>query len=51
MIEEMEKYAKENRVPIMLPDGIDYLCNYIKENGIKNIFNINNYNNIIYYIT
>ena len=40
MIEEMEKYAKENRVPIMLPDGIDYLCNYIKENGIKNILEI-----------
>ena len=24
MIKEMEEYAKENRVPIMLPDGIDY---------------------------
>lgn len=40
MIEEMEKYAKENRIPIMLPDGIDYLCNYIKENNIKRILEI-----------
>ena len=40
MIEEMEKYAKEFNIPIMLPDGIDYLCNYIKENNIKNILEI-----------
>ncbi len=40
MFKEMEEYAKENRVPIMLPDGIDYLCNYIKENKIKNILEI-----------
>lgn len=40
MIEEIEVYAKENRVPIMLSDGIDYLCNYIKENKIRNILEI-----------
>ena len=40
MIKELEKYAKENKVPIMLPDGIEYLCNYIKENNIKNILEI-----------
>ena len=40
MLEEIEAYAKENRVPIMLPDGIDYLCNYIKEHNIKNILEI-----------
>ena len=40
MIENIEKYAKENKVPIMLPDGIEYLCNYIKENNIKNILEI-----------
>lgn len=40
MIEELEQYAKENRIPIMLPDGIDYLCNYIKENKIKDILEI-----------
>ena len=40
MIKKIEKYAKENNVPIMLPDGIEYLCNYIKENNIKNILEI-----------
>jgi predicted O-methyltransferase YrrM len=40
MIEKIEDYAKENNVPIMLPDGIEYLCNYIKENNIKNILEI-----------
>ena len=40
MIEEIEEYARVNRVPIMLPDGIDYLCNYIKKNNIKNILEI-----------
>lgn len=40
MFKDMEEYAKENRVPIMLPDGIDYLCNYIKEHNIKRILEI-----------
>lgn len=40
MFKDMEEYAKVNRVPIMLPDGIDYLCNYIKEHNIKNILEI-----------
>ena len=40
MLKEIEEYAKTNRVPIMLPDGIDFLCNYIKENNIKNILEI-----------
>ena len=39
-IEEMEKYALENNVPIMLKDGIEYLCEYIKENNIKNILEV-----------
>ena len=33
-MEEIEKYAKENRIPIMQKDGILYLVNYIKENKI-----------------
>ena len=40
MLKEIEEYAKENRVPIMLPDGIEFLCNYIKEHNIKNILEI-----------
>lgn len=40
MIEQLEQYAKENRIPIMQPDGIDYLCQYIKDNHIKNILEI-----------
>ncbi len=40
MLKEIEEYAKLNNVPIMLPSGIDYLCNYIKENNIKSILEI-----------
>ncbi len=40
MLEEIEEYARINKVPIMLKDGIEYLCNYIKENNIKNILEI-----------
>ena len=40
MLEEIEVYAKEERVPIMMKDGIEYLCNYIKENNIKRILEI-----------
>ena len=39
-IEELEEYAKENNIPIMQKDGIDFLTNYIKENNIKNILEI-----------
>ena len=40
MIEKIETYAKENNIPIMLPDGIDYLCDIIKKRNIKNILEI-----------
>ena len=40
MLKEIEEYAKINRVPIMLPDGIEYLCNYIKEHKVKHILEI-----------
>ncbi len=39
-ISDLEKYAKENHVPIMLKDGIDFLTDYIKKNDIKNILEI-----------
>lgn len=40
MLSEIEKYAKDNRVPIMLSDGIEYLCKIIKGNNVKNILEI-----------
>ena len=40
MLNEIEKYAHENNVPIMLKDGIEFLCNYIKENNIKTILEV-----------
>ncbi len=39
-IEELEVYAKENHIPIMLKDGINYMLTYIKENHVKNILEI-----------
>ena len=40
MFKEMEEYAKENRIPIMISDGIEFLCNYILEHNIKRILEI-----------
>lgn len=40
MLENIEKYAEENNVPIMQKDGIEFLINFIKENDIKNILEI-----------
>lgn len=40
MIEEIEEFAKKNNIPIMLPDGILFLTNFIKKNNIKNILEI-----------
>lgn len=40
ILEDIEKYAKENNVPIMMKDGIEFLTNYIKNNNIKNILEI-----------
>ena len=37
---ELEKYAKENNIPIMEKDGIEFLLKYIKDNNIKNILEI-----------
>ena len=37
---ELEQYAKENNIPIMLPDGINFMLDYIKKNNIKNILEI-----------
>ena len=40
MIEQLETYAKEFNIPIMMKDGIEFLCNYIKEHNIKTIFEV-----------
>lgn len=37
---EMENFAKENKVPIMLKDSINYLMDFIKKRDIKNILEI-----------
>ena len=39
-IRELEEYAKENKVPIMMKDGIEFLTQYIKENNVKTILEI-----------
>lgn len=40
MIEEIEKYARDNNIPIMLKDGIEFLEDYIRKNNIKKILEI-----------
>lgn len=37
---DIENYAKENNIPIMQKDGIEFLTNYIKEHNIKKILEI-----------
>lgn len=39
-IEEIEKYASENNIPIMLKDGIEFLEDYIIKNKIYDILEI-----------
>lgn len=39
-LREIEEYAKTNRIPIMMRDGIEYLCDYIKEHNVKKILEI-----------
>lgn len=40
LIKEMEKYAQINDVPIMQQEGIEFMCDFIKKNDIKNILEI-----------
>lgn len=37
---ELEKYAQENNVPIMMQDGIEFLLDFIEKNNIRNILEI-----------
>ena len=40
IIKDIKTYAKENNVPIMTDDGINYLTSYCIKNNIKNILEI-----------
>ena len=40
MVHLLEEYAREFNIPIMQKDGIEFLCNYIKENNITNILEV-----------
>lgn len=40
VLENIKKYALEKNVPIMLDDGIEFLCNLIKEKKVKTILEI-----------
>ncbi len=39
-LEEIEIYAKNNNIPIMQKDGIEFLIQYIKEHQVKKILEI-----------
>ncbi len=39
-VRELEEYALEHNIPIMLKDGIEFLCNYIRDNNVKHILEI-----------
>lgn len=39
-LEEIEIYAKNNNIPIMQKDGIEFLTQYIKEHQIKKVLEI-----------
>ena len=40
MIKEIREYAKDNKVPIMQPEGIDFLTTFIIKHQIKNVLEI-----------
>ena len=40
ILEEIEKYAEENNVPIMQKEGIEFLIKYINDNEVKSILEI-----------
>ncbi len=40
VINEIEEYARINRVPIMKKDAMEYICDFIHENKIKSVLEI-----------
>ena len=39
-IEQIEQYARQNHIPVLLKDSAEFLCNYVKENKPKEILEI-----------
>lgn len=39
-IEEMKEYALSHEVPIMRDEGLEFMCNYIREHNVKNVLEI-----------
>lgn len=39
-LKKLEEYAKDNNIPIMQKDGIEFLTDYIKKNNIKKVLEI-----------
>lgn len=39
-ISELEEYANKHNIPIMMKDGIEFLCNYIEKNNIESVLEI-----------
>lgn len=40
LLKEMEAYANENNIPIMMDDGLKFIEDYIKKNNVKRILEI-----------
>ena len=40
IVKEIKQYAKDNKVPIMFDDGINFLTNYIIKKQVKNVLEI-----------
>ncbi|MBQ2639889.1 MAG: O-methyltransferase [Bacilli bacterium] len=40
IVKDIKKYASDNKIPIMLDDGINFLTNFIIKNQVKNILEI-----------
>lgn len=40
LLKELEEYAKDNKVPIMQKDGINYLTSYVRNNQVKTILEV-----------
>lgn len=40
LLVEMEEYAKTYHIPIMQEEGLDFMCNFIKDHQIKKILEI-----------